>query len=125
MEEENESIYKGNGWSKYQIFVLKQLDDHNKILEKLVDKLSHITLQLEMRQKELDAIKDDFDDINKRLDLLVEEDKKVGKKILDFETDKNVNVRVKAIWIGVGGAIVGGVTLLLQWWGHLAKLLNP
>lgn len=117
-------IYTGNGWSKYQMYVLKQLDDHNKILEKLVDKLSTITLQLEIRQKELDSLKRDFKDLNTSVDKLVEEDKKVERKIQEFEIDKTVAIKTKAIWASVGGLIIGGITLFLQWLGHIWKLFN-
>jgi len=117
-------IYTGNGWSKYQMYVLKQLDDHNKILEKLVDRLSNITMQLEVRQREMDTIREEFREINDSLEKLTEEDKKMEKQLQGHEIDKTVATKTKAIWMGIGGMVIGGITLLLQWLGQILKLIN-
>ena len=31
----NQNRYEGNGWSKYQLLVLQQLEDHNTVLQNL------------------------------------------------------------------------------------------
>lgn len=118
------TVYQGNGWSQYQMYVLKQLDDHNKILEKLVDKLGHITTQLELRQQELDAVKKEFRSINDNLDVLAEEDEKIAKVLQAIETDKVVAIKTKAVWASIGGGAIAVLSILLQVIGHALKFVN-
>jgi hypothetical protein len=39
----NKNKYEGNGWSKYQLLVLQQLEDHNVILQNLNKEITNIS----------------------------------------------------------------------------------
>ena len=45
--------YEGNGWSKYQIMVLQQLDDHNSVLQNLNKELVEIKQSMAVSETEL------------------------------------------------------------------------
>lgn len=50
---ENFNGYEGNGWSKYQIMVLQQLDDHNTLLQNMNRELNELRQTVAVSEMEL------------------------------------------------------------------------
>ena len=118
----NRNHYEGNGWSKYQIMVLQQLEDHNRVLQNLnkevvdikqtmavtASETKHwrdITVQaLEALQEKMNFILHDESGINHR----------VGKieRILDVE--EKTSIKLKATWAIYGAVVVFLVDMVFK-----------
>lgn len=105
--------YEGNGWSKYQIMVLQQLDDHNKVLQNLNKELVEVKQSMAVSETELKmwraqtmlAIEKLTEDVD---EILYDEDGlnyKLRALEKTSEIEERVSVKTKAMW-AVYGAII-------------------
>jgi hypothetical protein len=106
--------YDGNGWSRYQIMVLQQLDDHNKILQNLNKELTDMKQAIaisDTEQKMWKAqIMSSITDIDEKVDDILYSDTGLAKKVSSLEkeiiVEKESTSKVKAIWAFYGAIVM-------------------
>lgn len=109
--------YEGNGWSKYQIMVLQQLDDHNKVLQNLNKDLVEIKQSMAVSETELKMwraqIMLSVEKLTEEVDEILYDESGLSQKIRALEKtneiDERVSLKTKAVW-----AIYGAVFAFLS-----------
>lgn len=110
----NANGYEGNGWSKYQIMVLQQLDDHNKVLQNLnkdlVDlKQSIAVSETESKMWRLQTMST-IERLTKEVDLILYDESGLSNKIRDLqktnEVEERSDIKAKAVWAFVGAIVM-------------------
>ena len=104
--------YEGNGWSKYQIMVLQQLDDHNSVLQNLNKELVEIKQSMAVSETELKMWRaqtmSTLERLTQDVDSILYDETGLTHKIRDLEksneVEENINMRTKAMW-AIYGAI--------------------
>lgn len=105
-QKENRNQYEGNGWSKYQIMVLQQLDDHNKLMlnfnKELVDAKQNIAVSEAERKMWQNQISSKVEQMEEDLDNILYGDEGLKKRVEEIErgidvTDQ-IKTRLKATW---------------------------
>jgi len=104
--------YEGNGWSKYQIMVLQQLDDHNKVLQNLNKDLVEIKQSMAVSETELKMwraqIMLSVEKLTEEVDEILYDESGLSQKIRALEKtneiDERVSLKTKAMW-AIYGAI--------------------
>jgi len=117
--------YEGNGWSKYQIMVLQQLDDHNTVLQNLNKELIEIKQSAAVSDTELKMwraqIMKTLEVLTTEVDGILYDETGLSYKIRALEktneVEEKVSTKTKAIW-----AVVGAVLSFLA--SFLAKILE-
>lgn len=117
--------YEGNGWSKYQIMVLQQLDDHNTVLQNLNKELIEIKQNAAVSDTELKMwraqIMKSIERLTAEVDSILYDETGLSHKIRvlekNNEVEEKVTTKTKAIW-----AIVGAVLSFLT--SFIAKILE-
>ena len=123
--------YEGNGWSKYQIMVLQQLDDHNKVLQNLNKELVEVKQAMAVSETELKmwraqtmlSIENLTEDVNQ---ILYDEDGlnyKLRALEKTSEVEEQVSVKTKAMWAVYGAIIAFLINFGLRLFEILSKSL--
>ena len=77
-DKDNVNRYDGNGWSKYQIMVLQQLEDHSELLHNLNKELIEIKQTIAVSEAELKmwrkSIMSDVETLEEQMDCVLYED---------------------------------------------------
>lgn len=102
--------YEGNGWSKYQIMVLQQLDDHNKVLQNLNKDLTELKQTIAVSETESKMWRTQtmttIDILTKDVDTILYDESGLSNKIRDLqktnEVEEKVNIKAKAMWAIIG-----------------------
>lgn len=105
--------YEGNGWSKYQIMVLQQLDDHNTVLQNLNKELVNIKQNLAVSETELKMWRAQtmlsIEKLTEDVDEILYDESGLSYKIRALEKSNEVEERVstkaKAIWAMIGAVV--------------------
>lgn len=113
-ESYNKNPYEGNGWSKYQLMVLQQLDDHNKVLQNLNKEIvdfkqmyavSEAEYKLWRAQVVLNA-----EELSKKVTHILYDEKGLGTRVSKIEREMDVeaqtDLRLKAKWALYGAVVV-------------------
>lgn len=108
--------YEGNGWSKYQLMVLQQLDDHNKVLQNLNKEVIEIKQTIAVSEAEQKMWKsqviDLSDEMTEKMDHILYDDNGLAKKIASveriLEVEEQSTLKMKAKW-----ALLGAVAVFL------------
>lgn len=120
--------YQGNGWSQYQIFVLKQLDDHGKFLERVAQRNSDTDLMIKMMQKEIEQNKEMMVKLEELLESFVKErsvDKeKVAKLEKEQEFEERLKSKSKLVWGTIGAVVMGIFSILMQLFDKIVKFFS-
>lgn len=114
--------YEGNGWSKYQLMVLQQLDDHNKILQNLNEELVDIKQNVAVSETELKMwraqIMSTIERLSQDVDEILYDETGLSNKIRALEknneVDEKVDIKTKAIWAIVGGIGAFAINALIK-----------
>jgi hypothetical protein len=109
--------YEGNGWSKYQIMVLQQLDDHNAVLQNLNKELVEIKQSMAVSETELKMWRAQtmlsLERLTADVDGILYDESGLSHKIRNLEkcneVEETVSTKTKAIW-----AIYGAVAAFLS-----------
>jgi len=125
--------YEGNGWSKYQIMVLQQLDDHKKVLQNLNKELVDIKTCIAVSETELKmwrahtmlSVEKLTEDVN---NILYDESGLTNKlRALEktSEVEEQISVKSKATW-AIYGAIIAflinfGLRVLELTWKYVQQ----
>jgi hypothetical protein len=105
--------YEGNGWSKYQIMVLQQLDDHNKVLQNLNKELIEVKQSMAVSETELKMWRAQtmlsIEKLTEDVDEILYDEGGLNYKLRALEKtseiEERVSVKTKAMW-AVYGAII-------------------
>lgn len=106
--------YEGNGWSKYQIMVLQQLDDHNIVLQNLNKEVVDIKQTMAINTSDSKHwrgnTENTLESVNKKLNFILYDEAGANQKVNQIERELDVNkksaLRIKAIWAVYGAIIV-------------------
>lgn len=106
--------YEGNGWSKYQLMVLQQLDDHNKVLQNLNKEVVDIKQTIAVAEAEQKMWKTQImqlsQDMTDKVKHILYDDEGVAKRISTvekfLEIEEKSTLKMKAVWALIGAAVV-------------------
>jgi cell shape-determining protein MreC len=116
LTENNRNHYDGNGWSKYQIMVLQQLEDHNRVLQNLNKEIAdfkqlYAVSEAEYKHWRLTAVQA-LESLEKKMTFVLYDEDGVSQKVAqierDIDVDKQSSIKSKAMW-----AIYGAVAVFL------------
>lgn len=118
----NLNRYEGNGWSKYQLMVLQQLDDHNTVLQNLNKEIAVIKQNLAVSETEAKMWKTQMDSsvksIQTDLDNVLYDEKGIGQRLSSIEREIDVeeqaDTKHKATWALYGSVAMFIVNLIVQ-----------
>lgn len=124
---DNKNSYEGNGWSKYQLMVLQQLDDHNKILQNLNKEIVEFRQLFAVSEAEYKLWRAQtmvtIDELSKKVTHILYDEKGLGSRVSAIEreaqTDEKVKLKLKTLWALVGAllAFLGNAAIkLLDIW---------
>jgi len=105
--------YEGNGWSKYQIMVLQQLDDHNSVLQNLNKELIEIKQSNAVSETELKMWRAQtmlsIEKLTSDVDSILYDESGLSRKIQALEktneVEEKVSTKTKAVWAMVGAIL--------------------
>ena len=121
-EQKNFNKYEGNGWSKYQLMVLQQLNDHNTLLQNLNKEIIDIKQNMAVSEAELKMWKkqiiDLSEDTTEKLDDILYDDNGISCRLSNIEKAKEIqeqaSLKIKAAWAVYGAVIVFIVDALIR-----------
>jgi|688.fasta_scaffold1151297_2 hypothetical protein len=116
--------YDGNGWSKYQLMVLQQLDDHNKLLQNFNKEINDIKQTNAISETELKMwraqIMKSLEKIDEKMDFIFYEENGVTKRLNVVENIINVEeksqTKIKAVWTLYAAILMFLANVALQIW---------
>jgi hypothetical protein len=89
--------YEGNGWSKYQLLVLQQLEDHNKVLQNLNKEIADIKQSIAVHEAEFKMWRTqttlEVKQIREDVDGVLYEDKGIGHRLSSIERHVDLDAR--------------------------------
>jgi len=105
--------YEGNGWSKYQIMVLQQLDDHNSVLQNLNKELIEIKQNIAVSETELKMWRAQtmlsLEKLTSEVDDILYDESGLSRKIQALEktneVEEKVSTKTKAVWAMIGAIL--------------------
>jgi hypothetical protein len=114
--------YEGNGWSKYQIMVLQQLDDHNKILQNLNEEIVNLKQNVAVSETELKMWRaqtmSSLERLTDEVDEILYDESGLSNKVRALEKDNEVeeklDLKSKAMWAVVGGASMFVINIIIK-----------
>ena len=125
--------YEGNGWSKYQIMVLQQLEAHSDLLQKLNNEINAVKQQnaisdiisktwKEAYEKEIIASRMQTEKtligIQESISKILDSDHGLVARVRALEENKrqteHTSIKVKAVWSTVGAGVVTAITILIE-----------
>ena len=114
--------YEGNGWSKYQIMVLQQLDDHNKILQNLNEEIVNLKQNVAASETELKMWRaqtmSSIERLTEEVDEILYDESGLSNKVRALEKDNEVeeklDLKSKAMWAVVGGVLMFVANILIK-----------
>jgi hypothetical protein len=126
-ENEDNARYEGNGWSKYQIMVLQQLEDHNRVLENLNKEVVNIKQQIAVSETEIKSWRSTamskLTILEEKMSHVLYDDTGLNRKISNmekhFDVEEKVDTKIKAMWalIGAVAAVVINIaTKFVEYW---------
>jgi uncharacterized protein (UPF0147 family) len=119
----------GNGWSKYQIMVLQQLEDHNRVLQNLNKDIAEAKQQLAVTGAETALWRSStisaLENLERKLSHILYDDKGLNRKISDmekhFEVEEKATSKLKAIWAFYGAIVVFLTNLAVKAFEFITK----
>lgn len=120
--------YSGNGWSQYQIFVLKQLEDHNSLMARFIEKNNDFSVSVKLMQKEIQGNSERIREVENTLKEVIEEKKDNSGRIKNLENEKEirdqVDLKTKMIWGTIGGGIITALTVIANLFEKLVSFIK-
>ena len=110
---DNQNSYEGNGWSKYQLMVLQQLDDHNKVLQNLNKELIEAKQDFAVSEAEYKLWRAQtmvtIEEISKKVTHILYDEKGLGSRISVIEreahTEEKARRKLKTFWALLGAIL--------------------
>lgn len=121
--------YDGNGWSKYQIMVLQQLDDHNKLLQNFNKEISDLkqtiaVSDMEMKMWKTQTMKT-VEELDDQMNAIYQEDDGLARRMDNVENaldvEEKAQTKLKAVWALYVAILMFIVNAGLQLWEIMLK----
>ena len=121
--------YDGNGWSKYQIMVLQQLDDHNKLLQNFNKEINDLKQTIAVSDTELkmwrSQVMKNIEELDTRTDFVLYDEDGLAKRVDAVEhtisAEEKAQTKVKAVWTLYAAILMFLANVALQIWEILSK----
>ena len=121
-EKSNINHYEGNGWSKYQLMVLQQLDDHNKVLQNLNKEIVDIKQMLAVSDTELKMWRAQtmvtLNNLTEDVDNILYDEKGIASRLYEIERDmevgKRASTKLKSMWALYGAIAISLINVGVQ-----------
>jgi hypothetical protein len=101
-EQQNINQYEGNGWSKYQLLVLQQLEDHHKLLENLNKDINELRQANAVSDTELKMWRSQtmitIQKLEEEVDEMLYDEKGLNSKVLTIERELNIEEQANTKW---------------------------
>jgi len=118
----NQNRYDGNGWSKYQLMVLQQLDDHNTVLQNLNKEITDIKQAIAVSDTELKMWRahamTDIVNLKEDVDSVLYDEKGIGHRLMNvermLEVEQQSNNKTKATWALYGSVAIVIINIAIQ-----------
>jgi hypothetical protein len=115
-DQNNINHYEGNGWSKYQIMVLQQLDDHNKLLQNMNKDINEIKQSNAVSETELKMwraqIMATTQELETSVDYILYDEKGLNHKINTIERELDIEEQANTKW-KASLALYGSVVMFI------------
>lgn len=121
--------YDGNGWSKYQIMVLQQLDDHNKLLQNFNKEISDLKQTIAVSDMEMKMWKTQImktvEELDDQMNAIYQEDDGLARRMDNVENaldvEEKAQTKLKAVWALYVAILMFIVNAGLQLWEIMLK----
>lgn len=101
-EQSNINHYEGNGWSKYQLMVLQQLEDHHKLLQNLNKDINEIRQANAVSDTELKMWRSQtmitVQKLEEEVDEILYDEKGLNSKLSTIERELNIEEQASTKW---------------------------
>ena len=122
MNDQLNNQFDANGWSKYQLMVLQQLEDHTRVLQNLNKEIVAINQALAVQQAETvmwkNQITTALKELRDEVDEILYDEKGIGQRIVTVERELDVeqqtDTKIKATWALYGSILVVVSNIVLQ-----------
>jgi len=98
----NFNQYEGNGWSKYQMLVLQQLDDHNRLLQNMNKDINEIRQAMAVSDTELKMWRaqtmSTLQTLEEDMEHVLYDEKGLGAKLLTIERELDIEEQARTKW---------------------------
>ena len=115
-DQNNINHYEGNGWSKYQIMVLQQLDDHNKLLQNMNKDITEIKQTTAVSETELKMwraqIMSKTQELEASVDYILYDDKGLNQKVNTIEREMDIEEQANTKW-KASMALYGSIVMFI------------
>ena len=118
----NQNRYEGNGWSKYQLLVLQQLEDHNTVLQNLNKEIVDLKQQCAVVETENKMWKNQtgmiISEIKRDVDYVLYDEKGTEQRLASVEreidVEEQVSTKNKATWALYGSIAMFVANVIIQ-----------
>ena len=118
-----------NGWSKYQLMVLQQLEDHTRVLQNLNKEIIAINQSLAVQQAETSMWKAQINaslkELRDEVDEILYGEKGIGQRIVTVERELDVeeqaDIKLKAVWALYGSVLAVIANVAVQFFSNYFK----
>lgn len=118
-----------NGWSKYQLMVLQQLEDHTRVLQNLNKEIIAINQSLAVQQAETSMWKAQINaslkELRDEVDEILYGEKGIGQRIVTVERELDVeeqaDIKLKAVWALYGSVLAVIANVVVQFFSNYFK----
>lgn len=99
-KEMQQNNHEGNGWSKYQLLVLQQLEDHNKVLQNLNKEITDIKQSIAVYEAELKMWRTqtttNIELVKEDVDHVLYDEKGLGQRLSAIERHVDIDRQTEA-----------------------------
>jgi hypothetical protein len=101
-EQSNINHYEGNGWSKYQLMVLQQLEDHHRLLQNLNKDINELRQANAVSDTELKMWRSQtmitVQKLEEEVDEILYDEKGLNSKVSTIERELNIEEQASTKW---------------------------
>ena len=115
-DQNNINHYEGNGWSKYQIMVLQQLDDHNKVLQNMNKDINEMRQSIAVSETELKMWRAQMmaltQELEENVDHILYDERGLTQKVVTIEREMDIEEQANTKW-KASMALYGSIAMFI------------
>ena len=115
-DQNNINHYEGNGWSKYQIMVLQQLDDHNKVLQNMNKDINEMRQTIAVSETELKMWRAQMmsltQELEENVDHILYDERGLTQKVVTIEREMDIEEQANTKW-KASMALYGSIAMFI------------